>query len=341
MLLVLFAVLELSLRIHEQYDPAFYVVPDTTYLKYRGRPHSYEFNSFRINAHGFKDADFTEKIPGRFRIIALGDSQTYGAVPYPDAYMTLVVNNLRSAGAECEILNLGVPSAGPVDYLSVFLNEGLDLKPDLVLLNFNIYDDFKNGGKRFKFYSYSKAASYINNIIATRFGAQGRIFGSGRYREGISLRSDESYVRLVTEAHEGVFRKRNDRFREDFRSAFGYVKTIKKICDAKKIALAVVIIPADLQLYAGLQRKVMAAQRTRCEDYDFRRPNRILARECLKLHIEFIDILDGLRRAHAIDGKSLTQGNDPHWTLHGSAVAAEEVSPWLLRQVRSVRKTGN
>ncbi len=332
--ILLLFLLEISLRIYQVYDPNFLVVPDTTYLQYRGSPHSSEFNGFKLNSRGFKDIEFSKKkSTGRFRILALGDSQTYGAVPYPDSYMAIVEKKLRLAYPQCELLNMGVPSAGPVDYLSVLLNEGLDLHPDMILLHFNNYDDFKNGGKRLKFYSYSVAASLINRIFVNRFEPQGKVFGRGMYREGFLLRSDESYAQLVLDAHGSIFYKKNVSFTRDFQSSFGFIKKIQKVCDRKKIALVVVIIPADLQLYPDLQKKVMIILHSSEENYDYRIPNRMLHRELQRLRIPYFDILDAYLQKYSSDRKRLTQGNDPHWNIYGSMVAAEAVSPWLKRQV--------
>lgn len=136
--------LELSLRLYQAADPGFIITPDTAYLRYRGRPCSEEFNGFRLNSRGYKDLEFSEqKRPGRYRIVAIVDSQTYGAVPYGDSYMTLVERMLQSIHRETEIFNLGIPQAGPMDYLSVLADEGFSLNPDMVLLHFNIFDDFK------------------------------------------------------------------------------------------------------------------------------------------------------------------------------------------------------
>ncbi len=329
--LLIFLVLEISLCIVRACNPAFPVIPDTTYLHYRGRPGSDEFNGFRLNSRGFKDTEFVQKKPGRFRILSLGDSQTYGAVPYGDSYMALVEKRLLISCPRCEILNMGVPSAGPVDYLSALLNEGLDLSPDMVLVNFNLYDDFKNGGRRFTLYSFSAAASFINYLISGIFEPEGRVFGSGTYREGIPLRSDDSYLHLVLDAHSGIFQKNNASFDRDFHSSFGYVERIKKICDNTSISLALVIIPADLQLYPQLQYRARAAQDRIEDDYDYRIPNRRLARELQRLGIPHLDLLDFFLMKQADSGKGFTQGNDPHWNRHGSMVAAEAVSSWLIR----------
>ena len=87
----LFCILEIALRLYKAADPAFVIMPDDTYMRYRGKPHSLDFNGFRINSRGFKDTEFpARKEPGAYRIIGIGDSYTYGAVPYEFCYMTLL-----------------------------------------------------------------------------------------------------------------------------------------------------------------------------------------------------------------------------------------------------------
>ena len=41
-----------------------------------------------------------------------------------------------------ELINMGIPGIGPREYLAVFIHEGLQLKPDMVLLSFFIGNDF-------------------------------------------------------------------------------------------------------------------------------------------------------------------------------------------------------
>ena len=310
------------------------MIPDTTYLRYRGSPCSDEFNGFKLNSRGYKDVAFNEKKEAdTFRILALGDSQTYGAVPYQECYITIVEQTIRRSYPHCEILNMGVPSAGPVDYLSVLLNEGLDLNPDMVLLNFNIFDDFKNGGKRFKLYSYSAAASYINSIIANCLKPRGLTFGAGIYREGFMWRSADSYLSSLIDSHGWIFQKNNIAFPHDFSSSFKYVEKIKALCDAKKITLVAVIIPADLQLYPFLQKKAIEHFHAKDDDFDFQIPDRMLIREFERLRIPYLDLLGYFQNRYRAEGKNLTQGNDPHWNRYGSKTAAEAVSPWLMQQI--------
>jgi hypothetical protein len=330
----LFFSLEIALRIYKTVNPAFVLMPDDTYMRYRGRPFSPEYEGFRLNSKGYKYGEFnTEKPPGVYRIIGIGDSFTYGAVPYEQCYMTLLEEQVRRIRNDCEILNLGIPAAGPVDYLSLFVNEGLALAPDMVLVNLYVGDDFFNGGKRFKLYSYSAAATWINTLIANWRKQEGRIFGSGMYRDDRPLQSEESYLQYLVDIQIRSFLKGDTQFKEDFESSLSFIKEIKRICDLKKIAFAVVICPTDIQLCPFLQKKLALRLHKRPDDFDFRLPDWMLAREFNMRHVAYYDLLDFFVKAYKKEGKGFNKPNDPHWNVYGNRLAAEQVAPWLLGQM--------
>ena len=101
-------------------------------------PHRNWFNYWN-NALGMNDEEFAVPKPaGRFRIMAVGDSFTYGLVPYPYAVMTLVRSALRRAcpGKDLDLLNFGIAGTGVREY-RILLTLGLaTYDPDLVLVNF-------------------------------------------------------------------------------------------------------------------------------------------------------------------------------------------------------------
>jgi hypothetical protein len=107
------------------------------------QPHRIWLNHW-TNALGLHDEEFTRpKPPGRFRIMALGDSFTYGWVPYEDAVMTRVEARLREAcpGLDLDLLNFGIGATGVRDYrvaLSLALDE---YEPDLVVVHFYAGND--------------------------------------------------------------------------------------------------------------------------------------------------------------------------------------------------------
>lgn len=95
-------------------------------------PWIYEFTT---NAQGFRGPPVArEKPPGTFRILAIGDSYTWGdGVPDDAVWVRLLERDLATCG-EVEVINAGFVgrnTEGEADYLD---EKGLSLSPDLVLV---------------------------------------------------------------------------------------------------------------------------------------------------------------------------------------------------------------
>ena len=109
-------------------------------------PHRNWFNYWN-NALGLNDVEFAiPKPPGRFRILALGDSFTFGLVPYPYAVMTLLEARLRDRcpGMDLEVLNFGIGGTQVRDYRILATLALERYEPDLVLVNFYAGNDAPN-----------------------------------------------------------------------------------------------------------------------------------------------------------------------------------------------------
>lgn len=91
-----------------------------------------------INRHGLRGPDFERPKPeDRFRILALGDSYTYGTyVGDDDTWPAALQTELRRrhAGGVIEVINAGISGFTIVDELAFMKEHGLALQPDLVVL---------------------------------------------------------------------------------------------------------------------------------------------------------------------------------------------------------------
>src|SRR5215470_14088867 len=106
-------------------------------------PHRDWFNYWN-NALGMNDKEVVVPKPaGRLRILALGDSFTYGIVPYPQAVMTILEARLREScpGQDLDVLNFGISGTGVRDYETVAMLSLATYDPDLVLVNFYAGND--------------------------------------------------------------------------------------------------------------------------------------------------------------------------------------------------------
>src|SRR5829696_9860588 len=104
---------EVGLRAYNFVSPSVVFAPRDYNAAFRAKPFSQDYD-FQINSRGFKDVEFSTKKPaGTIRIVGLGDSFTYGAVPYAANYITLLKPPLRERFGNVEVLNMGIPGTGP------------------------------------------------------------------------------------------------------------------------------------------------------------------------------------------------------------------------------------
>ena len=102
---------------------------------------------FRTNRFGFRDEpEFSEQPePGEYRILSLGDSIGFGlGIPAGDHYTKILQNQLNSASGDhpnYRVINAGGQGYCPSGYYAYLLNEGLKLKPDLVIIETEICND--------------------------------------------------------------------------------------------------------------------------------------------------------------------------------------------------------
>jgi lysophospholipase L1-like esterase len=99
---------------------------------------------YRINEQGFRDRSRAlPKPPDVFRILALGDSVTFGyGVEQDEAYPSQLEALLaeRPSDARVEVLNLGVGGYNAYNEAALLAGRGRDYQPDLVLVQFCIND---------------------------------------------------------------------------------------------------------------------------------------------------------------------------------------------------------
>jgi lysophospholipase L1-like esterase len=93
-----------------------------------------------INSLGMRDRERrSEKAPGVFRILGLGDSHTFGwGVGREETYLARIEEmlNERAEGQKFEVLNMGVPGYNTVQEVQAFSRRAGELSPDMVIINY-------------------------------------------------------------------------------------------------------------------------------------------------------------------------------------------------------------
>jgi len=109
-------------------------------------PDTKEVYDSYTNQTGWRDIDHLfENTDRRYRILVLGDSNTFGAiVPAEKIYTRILATELKGSGIDVEVISLAYGGWGTDQQLEALINEGLHYQPDLVILQFTTNDLSEN-----------------------------------------------------------------------------------------------------------------------------------------------------------------------------------------------------
>ncbi len=334
--LISYLIVEACIRIFVWIHPVPMLF-DSSYNRFRGTPHA-NIYGYPLNSGGFKDEEFGPKKDNTFRIVGLGDSFTFGVTPYPQNFLTITekIINERSAGRKTEIYNMGIPSIGPREELTLLTDEALSWNPDLVLINFFVGNDFKESMRsdRAKFveqYSYTATLLYRVYRMLTRTSGDFR----EQYKEGwvtycdtCRIFSTEGYVELEAD-RSYIFNTADLYFESHLSDAVFYLDKANKICKSRNISLVVCIFPDELQVNTGLKESVIRklAVSGINPEWDNSLPNRRLSEELSEMGIAHIDLLP-LFESKKDSVCYVPQ--DTHWNIYGNQIAGAYIAEALL-----------
>lgn len=321
---------EVSLRVYNYFNPIF-IFYSNSYNRYRAKPYASDYYGFKLNSRGFKDREFTEKNKKIYRIIGIGDSFTFGVVPYKYNYLTLLESQLKEDNYNVEVLNMGIPMICPKDYLALFVREGLDLKPNMLLLTFYVGNDFTDCYRRKKnIFDYSYVASLIKYLVTLETKYKGyNINGPGKYYNDSPTIEKEAYLKLMEQRSFMYFRGDKTIAKLD-NSALHYLSLINAICKRKHIDFIVVIAPDEFQINDVLQEEVIKAiyPELNREKWDITLPIKMLTDGLGGLGITYINLYPYFKEE---SGERLYKPQDTHWNIAGNQLAANIIQTHLLK----------
>ena len=98
-----------------------------------------------IDREGLRGPEIGIKAPGTLRVLALGDSFTFGVgARERETYPARLQEILRSRGIHAEVLNAGAPGYGVPDEVAWFERWGRPLAPDVILVTVFIGNDLQD-----------------------------------------------------------------------------------------------------------------------------------------------------------------------------------------------------
>lgn len=303
---------------------------------FEGRYRNAEYSiSIAVNSRGLRGPEIAyPKAAGIYRILALGDSFTFGqGVEFDDAWPEMLE---ARTGPGTEVLNAGWAAGSPIGHLRFLTDSGPELDADLVLVAVFVGNDVvedlaeRNAGQdpieRIEF-----EARYIENL-QLRVGAVGRVrdFLDAAFPNLYELatlavvktqyllgghRSHFDYVLAEDEGPE---------LSEGWMATLAALRDIDRAAGSLGARSGVVIIP----FYDQVAGTSFGA------GYEVDRPQRRILAHCERAGLDCLDLLPTLRSAGP--AAELYYLKDGHWTVKGHEIASAAIAEWL-RERRLLR----
>ena len=313
-ILVCFIIIEIVLRFIK-YD----------YKKSPGPKSSYiiETREYKIqvmtNSLNIRDYEIHPKTKNEVRVLCIGDSFTFGlGVDMEDTYAKVAEKLLNEGGERFYVINgsRGNFAGKQYDFL---IKEGLELKPDLVIVQIFIGNYFYDA----KPYLDSKIISLerksenlllrLKKLLSIKCYTASFIWHrliQIEYLQDFLFRFHLRYT------ERGIFLREYPKLeRRLIEAELEYLEKINDLCQNRGIKVLFMTIPSEAQLF----KKCFLNN----EKYYYKKPNEIIKEFCQMHNIIYIDLLDKYEKLPYKDVRSFYYRLDPHWTVQGHRYAAE------------------
>lgn len=296
--------IETALRILATFPKDSTYFKNDTKLYFTGQPNlKGDAGGPSTNSYGFFDKEHN-KNKEKPRLIFIGDSFIAAMTENARKFnlVTQVGDMFRQQNIDVETLNLGLPGAGPHDYLAILENYAVELDPDIVCVFFFVGNDIFQGSKDFrtKIWLELPRPSLNKPYIVGKSLEYSYLYRFIRY-------SIRKHYERVTPHHLGTFSKKTflsiERQRlavcrripsafmkECYENSIELINRMYLITKEKNILFMLILIPDEYQINKNLQRELLRQYNLKASDYDLKKPQEILIRNLSK-EINTIDVM--------------------------------------------------
>lgn len=326
------------------------------------KPHMAVLGSIgRSNSQGFRDRERAiERGTVRFRALAIGDSQTYGAgVTYDETFAALLESRLREIEPTAEVLNLGVPGWEPPEELHLLNMYGMQFQPDVVLMNFYVGNDVirrrgayweqpivvagqsyyvhATGNRihdlispdRWFLYHHVNYVIRIGTLLLNRW----RQDSAPESDHGITLRTRQGYLQELDERTDIYLVEEPQEIQFQWEKTRQTLTGFKQVTEERGGKLILVLVPDHIQVDQRLREEFLAARGDAPTRFDFELPQRRLKQWGEANGVATVDLLPAFRAA--TPAEPLYFETDLHLTAAGHRTVANGLWP-LLRTLPKI-----
>ena len=292
-------------------------------------------HSISINSLGMRGPEIGKKSPETYRIVALGDSFTFGfGVEIEQTFIALAQDRLRSTvSGNIEIINNGVPAFGLPDEVAWFEQYSLQLEPDLVIINVCLANDL-----------FDATEDEISTEMYKRMQAEKHwSLGAWLFRRSHLYRlvSQAAPVRALLGMPESwpiarlreMIRMHTDTPSEltlkGRRANQAALARLAELAEQHDFRLGAMLIPVEYQLVPERWKRLLNNLGLDPTAYDPEVPRRFFLNAFAEHDIPVLDLW--LRfQAEMQNGEQLFFRKDPHWTPAGHRLVADTLSAFIV-----------
>jgi lysophospholipase L1-like esterase len=313
-----------------------------------------------INGHGLRDRERAYgRVPGTFRVLALGDSfiEAY-SVPFEASVTALLEGALAGDGCPAEVINAGTSGYSTDQEYLYYTREGVRYAPDVVVVFFHYNDLLHNVYERYYRQPKPRLEVADGEVRLANYpvpppppaapaGPPRPRKGSLAWywvRERLMLGAPRAFDLLArtgmweplggdTPSDElGAFAKRRSwEMQYAWRVTDRILEALARQVESAGSRLVVAYVPARMEVSDRDWELSRLRYELREDRWDRRLVWNRLARSAESGGFPVLDLTDALRRA---DGRfrSTYYWRDGHWNERGHRVAAAELARWLRQE---------
>lgn len=288
------------------------------------------YSHYRTNCQGLRIPQTAEhdKVISKCDWLFIGDSFTQGAqVEYEEMYSSLI-SRMRP---DKSIINAGISGAGICDLYHYLKSEGMAYKPERVILQIGVFNDFTNVVERTTTFSdkliewssiYRFLYSFFSESIDLPLGRWCEPFRSSQQGN-----IDDNIL----------FKATSQKKEQDKQALVKYIDLINQLCLENGSELCIVLLPSKEQVSKHALEEVITAFKIDISELDMTYPNRWLSDILAGKSIQLIDLYEPF----ASSNNKLFFNIDEHLTADGHALIAKEINETLSTNIPNYKVISN
>lgn len=294
------------------------------------------------NRGGFNDREHDPIKPqGTYRVAVIGDSFVFGRVPRQQNFVQRLEKSLTGIRSNVEVINLGIPAAGPHNYRALLEHDATNLQADLAVVMVFLGNDIIQAHPDFRTrVRFGRTVEVLRRpwllgpsleyAYLYRLSRAAYTLLLNRFEPHSATHFSRSAYLAVEQRRAQAFRAPPDRFlQEAIQGLLTDLSAMSRHASEQGMGLVVVLAPDEQQTDDRLWNELQMKTSLDPNQYQRTDINQRLGVELAARHIPSLDLLAAF--TGTASNEDLYLPSDSHWSVKGNEIAAREILPLVLR----------